>query len=120
MIRIVHLYPRELGINGDVGNVTALRRRAQWRGASAEVIGVGAGDALPADAHLVHVGSGPSSARRPLHADVSRHAERLRAWASDGVPWARAQVASAMAMATRSPPDRLGRRRVCNLTASRC
>ncbi len=31
-IVVVHLYPRELGINGDVGNVLALQKRAQWRG----------------------------------------------------------------------------------------
>lgn len=87
MIRIVHLYPRELGINGDVGNVTALRRRAEWRGAPVEVVDVGAGDSLPADAHLVHVGSGPASARRPLHSDVAQHADVLRDWASAGVPF---------------------------------
>ncbi|HEV7741947.1 MAG TPA: cobyric acid synthase, partial [Pseudolysinimonas sp.] len=63
MITIVHLYPRELGINGDVGNVTALARRAGWRGLDLNVIGVGAGDTLPPQAHLVHIGSGPASAR---------------------------------------------------------
>lgn len=86
MIRIVHLYPRELGINGDVGNVLALRRRAEWRGLPAEVVEVGAGGELPAEAHLVHIGSGPASARRPLHADVARHAGALRDWAAAGVP----------------------------------
>jgi CobQ-like glutamine amidotransferase family enzyme len=83
----VHLYPRELGINGDVGNVTALRRRAQWRGATVDVIDVGAAEALPDEAHLVHIGSGPASARRPLHADIARHAGALRAWATEGVPF---------------------------------
>jgi CobQ-like glutamine amidotransferase family enzyme len=87
VITVVHLYPRELGINGDVGNVTALRRRAQWRGAEVRVVDVGAGDALPAEAHLVHIGSGPASARQPLHGDVARHASTLRSWASDGVPF---------------------------------
>lgn len=87
MITIVHLYPRELGINGDVGNVTALARRAEWRGAQVRVVNVGAGDVLPAAAHLVHIGSGPASARQPLHADVARHAATLRAWAADGVPF---------------------------------
>jgi CobQ-like glutamine amidotransferase family enzyme len=87
MIRIVHLYPRELGINGDVGNVTALHKRAQWRGTRAVVVEVGAGDALPPEADLVHVGSGPASARQPLHADVARHASTLRSWAADGVPF---------------------------------
>lgn len=87
MITIVHLYPAELGINGDVGNVMALRRRAEWRGVDARVVDVGAGHDLPTTAHLVHIGSGPASARRPLHADVARHAETLRAWAADGVPF---------------------------------
>jgi CobQ-like glutamine amidotransferase family enzyme len=35
----------------------------------------------------VHVGSGPASARRPLHADIVRHGDRLRAWADSGVPF---------------------------------
>lgn len=87
MITIVHLYPRELGINGDVGNVMALRRRAAWRGAEVEVVDIGPGDPLPTDAHLVHVGSGPASARQPLHADVARHASKLQSWAAAGVPF---------------------------------
>lgn len=85
MIRIVHLYPRELGINGDVGNVTALRKRAEWRGAKVDVVNVGVGDSLPSEAHLVHIGSGPASARIPLHSDVARHAATLRAWVEQGV-----------------------------------
>ena len=87
MITIVHLYPRELGINGDIGNVTALHRRAAWRGIELNVAQVGAGDELPVDAHLVHVGSGPASARQPLHADVARHAVTLQGWATAGVPF---------------------------------
>lgn len=85
MITIVHLYPRELGINGDVGNVTALRKRAGWRGADVEVIDVGAGQDLPASTDIVHAGSGPASARQPLHADIARHAATLRRWATEGV-----------------------------------
>jgi CobQ-like glutamine amidotransferase family enzyme len=87
VITIVHLYPRELGINGDVGNVTALRRRAEWRGMRVQVVDVGPGDALPDTAHLVHVGSGPASSRGPLHDDIARHAPTLQHWAVDGVPF---------------------------------
>ena len=87
MITIVHLYPRELGINGDVGNVTALRRRAEWRGMRVQVVDVGPGDAVPKAAHLVHIGSGPASSRAPLHDDIARHAATLQAWAADGVPF---------------------------------
>jgi CobQ-like glutamine amidotransferase family enzyme len=87
VITIVHLYPRELGINGDVGNVTALRRRAGWRAMPVEVVDVGPGDPLPKTAHLVHIGSGPASSRAPLHDDIVRHAATLQAWAADGVPF---------------------------------
>ncbi len=86
-LTIVHLYPRELGINGDVGNVTALRRRAEWRGIPVRVVDVGPGDELPATAHLVHIGSGPASARAPLHLDVTRLAPTLQTWAAAGVPF---------------------------------
>lgn len=86
MIRIVHLYPRELGINGDVGNVLALRRRAQWRGAAVEVIDHEVGAEPPETAHLVHVGSGPVSGQRLVADDIVRIAPTLRRWAEAGVP----------------------------------
>lgn len=86
MIRIVHLYPRELGINGDVGNVLALRRRAHWRGAEAEVIDHEVGADLPDTAHLVHVGSGPVSGQRLVAEDLRRVGPTLRRWAAAGVP----------------------------------
>lgn len=49
-LRIAHLYPVELGINGDVGNVTVLAKRARARGFEVEVVNVGRGaTALPDD-----------------------------------------------------------------------
>jgi len=86
-LTIVHLYPRELGINGDVGNVTALRRRAGWRGMLVRVVDISPGDSLPGTAHLVHIGSGPASSRAPLHDDVARLAPTLQGWAAAGVPF---------------------------------
>lgn len=85
-MRIVHLYPRELGINGDVGNVLALRRRAHWRGAEVEVFDHEVGADLPDTAHLVHVGSGPVSSQRLVAEDVVRIGPTLRRWAAEGVP----------------------------------
>lgn len=86
-LTIVHLYPRELGINGDVGNVTALTTRAGWRGIHATVHNHQPGDELPEKFDLVHIGSGPSSSQRAVHNDVMRIAPALRAAAAAGVPF---------------------------------
>lgn len=83
---IVHLYPRELGINGDVGNVTVLERRAAAYGIETEVVNVGRGDQLPERADLVHVGSGPLSAVESVLPDAQRRGPRLREWREQGVP----------------------------------
>lgn len=85
-LRVLHLYPRALGINGDAGNVLALRQRLQWRGLAVEVVTIEAGEQTPLEIDLVHIGSGPRSARDALLGDVRERAEQLRAWASSGVP----------------------------------
>lgn len=84
-IVVVHLYPRELGINGDVGNVTALRKRAQWRGLPLEVHDHEIGGELPESAHLVHIGSGPVSGQEAVRDDLTRITPALRAWSDAGV-----------------------------------
>lgn len=88
MITILHLYPRELGINGDVGNVMALRKRAQWRGVGAQVRDHEVGGELPVEApHVVHIGSGPVASQQLVLADLARIAPVLREWAQAGVPF---------------------------------
>ncbi|WP_431277430.1 type 1 glutamine amidotransferase [Leifsonia poae] len=85
-LRILHLYPRELGINGDVGNVTTLVERARWRGIEAEVLRHEIGEALPDAVDIVHIGSGPLSSQRIVLEDVQRIAPTLRGWRDAGVP----------------------------------
>ena len=86
-IVVVHLYPRELGINGDIGNVMALRKRAEWRGLPLEVHDHEVGGELLATAHLVHIGSGPVSGQEAVRDDLVRIAPALRAWSHAGVPF---------------------------------
>lgn len=85
-LRILQLYPQELGINGDRGNVLALTRRLEWRGLAVEVVEAGPGDRLPAQPHLVHIGHGPRSALRAVLERGAAHHALLRDWAAAGVP----------------------------------
>src|SRR6185437_14871697 len=60
---IAHLYPREMNIYGDTGNVLVLRRRLEWRELPCRVVAVNDGDPLPTDADLVLVGGGQDAAQ---------------------------------------------------------
>jgi CobQ-like glutamine amidotransferase family enzyme len=61
-IRLYHLYPDQLNIYADRGNIAVFRSRAERRGYELEVIGVGVGEALA-----------PDMARR--HGEISRALE---------------------------------------------
>ena len=85
VLTLAHLYPREMNIYGDTGNVLVLRKRLQWRGLDAKVVGVHVGDPLPPDTDILLGGGGQDAAQGEIGRDfVSRGAE-LRAMADDGV-----------------------------------
>jgi CobQ-like glutamine amidotransferase family enzyme len=84
-LTLVHLYPREMNIYGDTGNVVVLRRRTEWRGLPVEVVRVGVGDPLPVDADMLLGGGGQDAAQGEIGADFAARGAELRALADDGV-----------------------------------
>jgi len=84
-MKLVHLYPREMNIYGDTGNVLVLRRRLQWRGLAVEVVPVSVGDPLPRDADILLGGGGQDAAQGDIGADFASRGAELRAMADDGV-----------------------------------
>jgi len=84
-LTLVHLYPREMNIYGDTGNVLVLRRRLQWRGMPVEVVPVSVGDPMPGDADIVLGGGGQDAAQGEIGADFASRGPQLRALADDGV-----------------------------------
>jgi CobQ-like glutamine amidotransferase family enzyme len=82
---LVHLYPREMNIYGDTGNVLVLRRRLEWRGLPARVVPVSVGDPLPHDADILLGGGGQDAAQGEIGADFASRGAELRAMADDGV-----------------------------------
>ena len=45
-LRLAHLYPGEMNIYADRGNIAVLQRRLGWRGLTLEVAEIGIGDAV--------------------------------------------------------------------------
>jgi lipid II isoglutaminyl synthase (glutamine-hydrolysing) len=84
-LTLVHLYPREMNIYGDTGNVLVLRKRLDWRGLPVTVVQVSVGDRLPSDADILLGGGGQDAAQGEIGADFVSRAPTLRAMADDGV-----------------------------------
>jgi CobQ-like glutamine amidotransferase family enzyme len=82
---LVHLYPREMNIYGDTGNVLVLRRRLEWRGLPVRVVPVSVGDPLPNAADILLGGGGQDAAQGEIGADFASRGPQLRALADDGV-----------------------------------
>jgi CobQ-like glutamine amidotransferase family enzyme len=86
-LTILHLYPRQMGVSGDRGNVTALLARADAAGLDSRVLTHDAGDELPTDVDVVVLGNGPLSAMRSLGDDPARLAPFLQDAVAAGVPF---------------------------------
>ncbi|MGI8393405.1 type 1 glutamine amidotransferase [Leucobacter sp. W1038] len=83
---IVSLYPRDMNIYGDRGNVLALTRRARAHGFFPLVVDVNPGDPLPSQVDIVVGGGGQDSGQGRVALDLVSKGEELRHLASDGVP----------------------------------
>ena len=58
-LRLCHLYPGEMNIYADRGNIAVIRRRLEWRGLALEVTEAGIGDPVDPGAHdLYYLGGG--------------------------------------------------------------
>jgi len=84
-LTLVHLYPREMNIYGDTGNVVVLERRLRWRHLPVRVVPVSVGDPLPGDADILLGGGGQDAAQGEIGADFAARGPELRAMADDGV-----------------------------------
>lgn len=85
-IRLVHLYPREMSIYGDLGNTRCLEARLRWHGYTPEVISHHPGQPFPEDAHIIVGGGGQDSGQARVEADLEQIGPQLKELAADGVP----------------------------------
>ena len=66
-----HLYPAQLNLYGDRGNIITLQRRCQMRGIALRVVPLGIGDALAPDEYdLLFIGGGQDREQAPVAQDI--------------------------------------------------
>jgi lipid II isoglutaminyl synthase (glutamine-hydrolysing) len=85
-LRVLSLYPDQMNIYADRGNILFLQRRCEWRGIGFVHSGAGLGEAIDPGAHdLFYVGGGQDRDQRVVAADmVASKREALAAAADDG------------------------------------
>lgn len=83
---IVDLYPRDMNIYGDRGNVLSLVRRVRAQGYAPRVVEVNPGDALPEDLDIVLGGGGQDSGQGRVAEDLALKRDEIHRLAEDGVP----------------------------------
>lgn len=66
-----HLYPDQLNLYGDRGNIVVLRERCRRRGIDLRVVGLGIGDALAPDEYdMLFIGGGQDKEQAPVAQDL--------------------------------------------------
>ncbi len=85
-LRLLALYPEQMNIYADRGNVIFLERRCRWRGIGFEYAGVGPGESFDPAAHdLIYIGGGQDRDQRAVAADlVAGKREPIAAAVGDG------------------------------------
>lgn len=83
---IVDLYPRDMNIYGDRGNVLSLVRRVRAQGFVPRVVEVNPGDPLPDDVDIVLGGGGQDSGQGRVAKDLAVKRDEIHRLAADGVP----------------------------------
>ena len=90
-LRVLALYPEQMNIYADRGNILFLRRRCEWRGIGFELRAAGPGEAVDPAAHdLFYIGGGQDRDQRVVAADmVASKRDALAAAVEDGAVAAR-------------------------------
>lgn len=87
-LRVLALYPEQMNIYADRGNILFLQRRCEWRGIEFEYGAAGPGERFdPASQDLIYIGGGQDRDQRAVAADmVESKRESLVAAVEDGTP----------------------------------
>lgn len=85
-LTIVHLYPEQMNIYGDWGNVLTIVRRAEWHGYAPKVVAHHPGKPFPKNADIIIGGGGQDSGQSKVQDDLLVISDTLHDLADKQVP----------------------------------
>lgn len=86
VLNILQLYPHDMNIYGDWGNVLTVMRRAEWHGYKPVLTEYNPGDAFPQDVDIIIGGGGQDAGQDKIQADLLKIKPRLLELAGDDTP----------------------------------
>ena len=87
MVRFLHLFPSQLGLNGERGNLDALVARLKWSGIESTVQEFDGSGSIASNIDAVFIGSGTLAGALEALELVQGQAAKLSELADDGVPF---------------------------------
>ncbi len=85
-LTLVHLYPEQMNIYGDWGNVLTLIQRAKWHGYNLRVVAHHPGKPFPKEVDIVIGGGGQDSGQGVIQNDLLSIGDELKRCADSHVP----------------------------------
>jgi lipid II isoglutaminyl synthase (glutamine-hydrolysing) len=82
---ITHLYPNELALYGDIGNIIAVQKMLDEIGWEYEYQPVNIGDELPPKNDFIFVGGGQDQEQIRISSDLMRHKQSLKSLVDAGI-----------------------------------
>lgn len=85
-IKIVQLYPNDMNIYGDYGNVLTLQKRLEWHGYQPIVTAYNQADTSPKDADIIIGGGGQDSGQSKIKEDLIKIGPNIKQLAENNIP----------------------------------
>jgi CobQ-like glutamine amidotransferase family enzyme len=84
-LKIFHMYPDLLNLYGDLGNVTCLRKRCQWRGIEVQVVGFSMNHEVPLEeGDLFFIGGGSDRGQNIVYSHLLKYRQEMDQLIEDG------------------------------------
>lgn len=82
-VKILHLYPEEMNLYGDGGNIICLKKRLEARNYKVDVIGIGVGERIT-NFDIMFIGGGQDREMKIIAKDVRRKSDELSYYINSG------------------------------------